>query len=367
MKLAIISLGGKSSGMVLEEAKKYFTTVDFLNIKDIEVHADSKDIGILYKGTPLEKYDCIYIRGSYKYLLLQRSLTTALQNDVYMPIAPSAFTIGHNKLLTLIELQKKNIPIPKTYLAITTNSAKKILEQVHYPVIMKIPFGTHGKGVMFADSLAAAKSLLDALEVFKQPYIIQEYVGTKGREISDIRAIVVGGEVVAAMKRKAAVEELRANIHMGAIGEPCELDYDSRQIAIRSAKAIGADICAVDLLEGVKTVVIEINLSPGLKGITEATKKNVARKIAKFLAEQTKLFNESKKSTGYGKIMKELEITTKNDKTKEILTNLNIKEGIIKLPRIITDITKFTPDDEIALIVKKGQLVIKKHEIEKGK
>jgi len=199
MKLAIISLGGKSSGMVLEEAKKYCTKVDFLNVKEIEVHADSKDIGILYKGTPLEKYDCIYIRGSYKYLLLQRSLTTALQNDVYMPIAPSAFTIGHNKLLTLIELQKKNIPIPKTYLAITTNSAKKILEQVHYPVIMKIPFGTHGKGVMFADSLAAAKSLLDALEVFKQPYIIQEYVGTKGREISDIRAIVVGGEVVAAM------------------------------------------------------------------------------------------------------------------------------------------------------------------------
>lgn len=362
MKIAIISLGGKSSKMILKEAKKYFQGADLIDIRGIEVDATSKELEVLYKGKPLKKYDCVYVRGSFRYALLQRSITRALHHDTYMPIQPKGFTLGHNKFLTLLELQKKKVAIPKTYLTATLDAAKKILDQVNYPIIMKIPSGTHGKGVMFADSVASAKSMLDTLEVSKQSYIIQEYVETE--EISDIRAIVVGNKVVAAMKRKATPEEQRANIHMGGEGTPYEVDYDTEQVAVKSAKAIGADVCAVDILMGAEPLAIEVNLSPGLQGITATTKKNIAAKIAKFLFEKTKEFSETKKKKGYGEIIKEIEVS-KGNGAQEILTNLDIKAGVIKLPKVITDITKFTSDDEVILIVDKGKLEIKPHKIKK--
>lgn len=362
MKLAIVSLGGESAKNILKEAKNYFKKTDFLNIKNIEVHVDSKKIQVLYKENPIENYDSIYVRGSYKYALLQRSLTRALHHKAYMPISPAAFTIGHNKFLTLLELQKNKIPLPKTYLAATTNAAKKILEEIHYPIIMKIPEGTHGKGVMFADSESSARSMLDTMEIFKQPYILQEYVETGA---TDIRAIVAGDKIIACMKRKAPLKELRSNIHIGGKGQPYELDYDTEQIAIKAAQAIGAEICAIDLLEtGKKTMIIEVNLSPGLRGITKVTKKNIAKDIAKFLAKETKNFIVSVQKKGYSKIIKELELESKNNKlSKEILTSLNIKEGIIKLPKIISKITKFKADDEVIIKLDEGKIEIKKHEI----
>ena len=194
--------------------------------------------------------------------------------------------------------------------------------------------------------------------------LIQEYIESESTDIVDVRAIVIGNKVVAAMKRVATPEEHRANIHMGGKGIAYELDYDTEQLAVKAAKAIGADICAIDILEGAKPSVLEINLSLGLKGITEATKKNVADKIAKFLFEKTKEFEEIKKSKGYEKIIKEIELT-KGEGTKEIITNLDIKAGIIKLPKIITDITDFTSDDEIVITAAKGKVEIKKHKIEK--
>ncbi len=362
MKLAIISIGGESAKKILEEAKAYFKKTDLLNLKNIEVHVDSKNIEVLYKEKPIGDYDCIYVRGSYKYALLQRSLTRALHHKAYMPISPPAFTIGHNKFLTLLELQKNKIPLPKTYLAATTDAAKKILEEIHYPIIMKIPEGTHGKGVMFADSESSARSMLDTLEIFKQPYILQEYIETGA---TDIRAIVVGDKVIACMKRKAPLTELRSNIHMGGKGQPYELDYDTEQIAIKAAQAIGSDVCAVDILEtGKKSMIIEVNLSPGLKGITKVTKKNVAKDIAKFLAKGTKQFIASTQKKGYGKIIQEIELESKNNKkTQEILTSLNVKEGIIKLPKLISQITKFKADDEVIIKLDRGKIEIKKHEI----
>lgn len=358
MKLGIISLGGASSLKILEEAKDKFEKVEAINLKQLEIHANSKKLEVLYQGKPLENFDCIYIRGSYRYALLQRSLTRALSGEVYLPISPEAFTLGHNKFLTILELQKHKIPLPKTYLAATTKLAKKLLERINYPIIMKIPEGTQGKGVMFAESISAAKSMLDTLEIFKQPYILQEYLET---DSTDIRAIVAGDKVIAAMKRKAPALEFRANIHAGGSGEPCRLDYETEQIAIRAAKAIGADICAVDILEAGKPMVIEVNLSPGLKGIMNATKENIAKKVADFLAKKTQEFIENKKTKGYDKLIKEELIEGK----QEILTNLNIKEGIIKLPKLITKITKFNSDDEVIITMDKGNLEIKKYKIQK--
>ena len=355
MKLAVISLGKESSQNIGEEAKNYFRDVKMLDLRKVEVHATSKSLNVLYDGEELDHYDSIYIRGSYKYAILQRSITEALHFHTYMPLSPKSFTLGHNKFLTMLHLQEKNVPIPTTYLVETVTGAKKLLEKVNYPIIMKIPSGTQGKGVMFADSIASAKSILDTLEVFKQPYIIQEYVETNA---TDIRAIVVDSKVVASMRRKALSDELRANIHMGGIGVSCELDEETEEIAIRSAKAIGAEVCAVDILEGNKPMVIEVNLSPGLDGITKATKKNVAKIIAEYLHKKANEFKETRKSDDYSKIISTLD--TETDR-KEIITNLDIKAGIIKLPKLMTKITGFNQEDEIMIIANKGKLIIKKH------
>ena len=351
MKLAIISLKGESSSKIAEEAKAFFNKVDLLDLRRIEVHATSKGLNVLYEGNPIEEYDCIYVRGSHKYSLLQRTLTEALNKEVYMPIQPRGFTIGHDKFLTLVELQKNKVSIPTTYLAATVTSAKKILSKVNFPIMMKLSSGTQGKGVMFADSVQSANSILDTLEVFKQPYVIEEYIETNA---TDIRVIIAGDKIIAAMKRKATKDEMRANIHMGAIGVNYVPNFDIEQIALKASKALGADICAVDLLEGLKPMVIEVNLSPGLQGITKTTGKNLANTIAKFLYENTKKFKSSKTSSDYNNVLREI------DKDKEIIINLEIKAEKIRLPDIITKATGFKDDEEVSISISKGRLIIKK-------
>ena len=358
MKLGVVSLTGRSSTRIAEEGKKYFGDSDVLDIRKLEVHAESQKLNVHYDKKILSGYDCLYIRGSYKYVLLQRSIARALYQEIYMPIKPIAFELGHNKFLTLLELQKNGIRIPKTYFAPNSKMAKQILDEVNYPIIMKIPYGTQGKGVMFADSKSSASSMIDALEFFKQPYIIQEYIETNA---TDIRAIVIGNKVIA-MRRRATLDELRANIHMGGIGTAVELDPDVEQLAIKSAKAIGAEICAVDILEGTKHAVIEVNLSPGLDGISKATKRNVAGIIAKYLYERT---IEFKASRGDKDLKKEIKALNLNHKTKQIMTSLDIKNGMIRLPKFVTDISEFNIDDDVVINIGKRSIEIKEYKIKK--
>lgn len=358
MKLGVVSLTGRSSTRIAEEGKKFFDESGVLDLRKLEVQAEDNGLSVLYDKKELKDYDCLYLRGSYKYVLLQRSIARAFYQDIYMPLKPNAFELGHNKFLTLLELQKNGIRIPKSYFAANSKTAKKILDDVKYPVIIKIPYGTQGKGVMFADSRSSASSMLDALEVFKQPYIIQEYIET---DATDIRAIVIGSKVVA-MRRKATLDELRANIHIGGIGIPIELEPDLEQLAIKCAKVIGAEICAVDILEGAKPAVIEVNLSPGLDGITKATKRNVANMIAKYLYERTVEFKASK---GDIEVKKEMEAIRRNQKAKEVMTSLDIKNGMIRLPKFVTDISEFGVDDDILITVGKKKIEIKEVKIKK--
>lgn len=358
MKFALISLQGPSSKKIVEEAKKYFEEVDHLNLKKIEVHAE-KELSVLHEGKPIKDYDCVYIRGSFKYALLQRSIAGALNGKCYMPMQPRAFTLGHNKFLTTLEMKKKKVPIPKSILTATDSGAKKALKNLKFPIIIKTPSGTQGKGVMFADSESAAKSMIDTLGSVKQAYILQEYIDT---DSTDIRAIVLGNKVIASMKRKASLDDARANIHAGGKGFPYELDFDAEQVSVRAARAIGADVCAIDILESGKPYVIEANLSPGLK-ISEIVKKNLADEIAKYLAEKTKEFLKSKKHSETKKMIKDIEIGS--EKGKSFLTTLDIKAGIIKLPKIVTKLSELNIDDEVEIITQKDKISIKKHSIKK--
>lgn len=355
LKAAVISLGSKSSKMLIKAMKSYFKVVDNLNLKDIEVTLTSKGIGILYKGEPLEQYDCIYAKGSFRFTPMLRAITLVASNDAYMPIQPETFSVCHDKILTYLRFQRHNIPMPQTYLSATSKSAKKILEKINYPVIMKFPSGTQGKGVMFAESYAAASSMLDALTALRQPFLIQEYVETGG---TDVRAIVAGDRVVAAMQRIAGTGEKRANLHAGGKGIPFKVDAHMQKVAVNAAQALGADVCGVDLLEGVKgPVVIEANVSPGLQGITAATKTDVAARIAKFLHQKTHEFVEKRKQLQSAELMREI---TPAGVGKEIITNLDFRGERILLPAVISKEAMFTEKDEVIIKVEKGKVAIQK-------
>jgi ribosomal protein S6--L-glutamate ligase len=360
MRAALMSLGSKSSLITIESMRKYFDTVEDINIKNVEVTLGSKGLSILYDGKPLQKYDCVYAKGSFRYAPLLRSITTAFYGTVYMPIKPNAFTIVHDKLLTHLALQYYKIPMPDTYVISTIDAAKKVLKEVKYPIILKFPHGTQGKGVMFAESFAAASSMLDAIETLKNPFLIQEYIETEG---SDIRAIVVGDKVVAAMKRKAAGDEKRANLHAGGKGEPLILDAHTKKIAINTAKSIGAEICGVDMLETVKgPQVIEANISPGLQGITSITKIDVADIIAKYLYEKTKEFSEKGKTTETSKMFTDLGVSTAGkSEEQQIVTNLDLRSERILLPKIVTKLSKFDEKEDVVIKAKEGKVSLEKY------
>lgn len=352
MRAAVISMGSISSKLTVEALKKYFDEVDHLDIKEFEVNL-GKEGGVFYEGKPLKQYDCLYMKGSGRYANLLRSIASLLCDKTFIPIKPSTFTTCHDKLLTHIKLQKAKVPQPTTYIASTSSAAKKIIKKMPMPVVLKLPTGTHGKGVMLADSYESASSMIDALAVLKQPFLLQEYIETAG---TDTRAFVVGEEVVASMKRIAVTGEKRANIHAGGRGEAITLSAQAKKVALQAARAMGVEICGVDMLESVRgPKVIEVNVSPGLQGITKATGVNVAEKIAKHLYRRSMEFKQEIEAR------REKEITEiPPKKVQEIITKVDIRGTRILLPEIATTTTKLSEDDEIMLKLSKGRIEMEK-------
>ncbi len=354
MKAAIISLGSVSSKWTFEAMKRYFEQVDDIDLRNVEVDLGAKSPLVLYEGKPLPKYDCIYLKGSFRYLQILGSIAAVLENKIFMPITPHAFTVGHDKLLTHLALQQHKIPMPETYISANPAAAKQLLEKLSYPIVMKFPSGTQGKGVMFAESYNSAASMLDALSALNQPVIIQKFIETGGR---DIRVIVVGDEVAAAMERKAVEGERRANIHAGGKGVPVKLDFKTKELAIKTAQVLGSRICAVDILKGKKgPMVIEVNLSPGLQGITEATKTDVADMIAKYLYEGAKKFKGESAHIEAGLI----KAAGLSPSAKTIVTNVQTNRNRIVLPEIITEASGLSKDDEILISAEKNCIVVTK-------
>ena len=351
MKAALLTTGSISSTWLAEEMRKYFDEVDEINLKKVDVCVSGKEQGVFYEGKKLKDYDCVYGKGGFKQSSLLRSIIT-LMNKSYSPIISNLYTIAHDKLLTHIELQKAGIPQPATYLASNAELAKKILKKITYPIVLKVPAGTHGKGVMIADSYESASSMLDALALLKQQFILQEFISTGG---TDIRAIVVGDRVVAAMERKANKGEARANIHAGGTGYKIDLDNKTRKLAIDTAKTLGAEVCGIDILQSAKgPLVIEINISPGLQGITEATKVNVAGRIAKFLYERTK----EKQNVQSQKVVKQ----TLSSK-QQIITKLDFRGERILLPKLVSLAAKIGNEKDVVITAKKGTIIIEEEKV----
>jgi len=357
MKAALFSMGSVSSQRIVDAMEVYFEEVDHYDIRKIEMRIGKGETSLLYNGVDMKKqYDCVYLKSSFRYALVQRALATYFLGHAYMPTSdPSAFTVVNDKVFTHLALEKELIPTPETYITPTVGAAKKLLSEINFPIILKIPGGTHGKGVMFAESIATASGILDTLEGLKQSVLLQEYIETEG---TDIRAIVVGDEVVAAMVRKANKDEKRSNLHAGGAAEAISLDQKSKQIAVKAAKALNCEICGIDILESVRgPLVLEANLSPGLQGIMEATKVNIPDKIAKYLFKKTQEFKNINVTTDSAEdIIDEVNGASEN----QIISHLDFRGERILLSKIVSKMSGFQPDEEVVVKVKNGKVTIEK-------
>ncbi|HDH91406.1 MAG TPA: RimK family alpha-L-glutamate ligase, partial [Candidatus Aenigmarchaeota archaeon] len=246
---------------------------------------------VLFGKLNLKNFDCIIPRIPRTYAWYGYILLHMLKDTCYLPITPESVILGHNKFLTLVILKEANLPVPETYLASSRSVLEKMLNKMKYPVVMKLLYGSLGRGVMFVDSPESAKSVMDALERFRQPIFLEEFIENPGE---DIRVFVLGDEVLAAMKRKAKRGERRTNIGIGGKGEMIKsLDPEIEEIAIKAAHALGMQICGVDIIEGNKgPVIIEANVNVHFEGLARATKINVAREIVKFVLEEGKKFKK---------------------------------------------------------------------------
>lgn len=206
-------------------------------------------------------------------------------NGVFSTARSLGITRARNKVRTLQIMTRKHLPIPETLFSINPDNIEdqiKILGGT--PVIIKLQEGTHGLGVILAETKKSAKSIIDTFYKMDTSILLQKYIAESNGE--DIRIFVVGQKVVAAMKRISAVEEFRSNVHRGAQTETIKPTQKEKEIALNAAKYIGLGVAGVDLIRSKKgPLLIEVNASPGLQGIETTTGVNVAKEIIKFVEQ----------------------------------------------------------------------------------
>jgi ribosomal protein S6--L-glutamate ligase len=225
--------------------------------------------------------------------------------DVYTPNTANGIANARDKLRATQILSRHNIGMPATAFVRNRADVRPAIERVGgAPVVIKLLEGTQGIGVILAPEVKTAEAIIETLQSTRQNVLIQRFVAeSRGR---DIRALVVGDRVVAAMRRTAQGDEFRSNVHRGGSVERVELAPEYEQVAVRSAQIMGLKVAGVDMLEGADgPLVMEVNSSPGLEGIEQATQLDVAGAIIDHLANQVAfpeidVRQRLSVSTGYG-------------------------------------------------------------------
>ncbi len=207
---------------------------------------------------------------------------------VYSVNESVAITRARDKLRSLQLLSRKNVGIPATAFAHSPDDINGLIREVGgAPCVIKLLEGTQGIGVVLAETKKAAESVIQAFMGLKSNILVQEFI--KEAKGSDLRCFVVGGKVIAAMQRTAPEGEFRSNIHRGGTAQLVKLSATERRTAMNAAKVMGLNVCGVDLLRSDRgPLVMEVNSSPGLEGIENATKKDVADLIIEFIEKHAK-------------------------------------------------------------------------------
>lgn len=285
MKIGVLSRGRKnySTQRLVEEIKKRGQRAQVVNHAEcyVEIEQDTPDVR--YRGEDISGIDAIIPRIGASITTYGTAIVRQFEMmGVYTPAKSIAIQRSRDKLRSLQVLSKAGVGIPRTIFSRETNEVDDLVDLIGAPMIIKVARGTHGRGVVLAETKKAAKSVIQAFYVEGVSILLQEYVEESAG--SDVRALVVGGRVVASMQRQSLTDDFRSNIHQGGEGKKVKLSDDERKTAIKAAKAMGLSIAGVDMVRSKRgPLVLEVNSSPGLKGIETVTGRNVAEKIVDYI------------------------------------------------------------------------------------
>ena len=289
MKIAILSRNKKlySTRRLVEAAEARGHEVSVIDVLRCYMNITSVKPTIHYRGEVLEGYDAVIPRIGASVTFYGTAVLRQFEMMNVFPLNESvAVTRSRDKLRSAQLLARKGIGMPVTGFAHNPDDIQDLLKEVGgAPLVIKLLEGTQGIGVVLAETKKAAESVLQAFMGLKANIMVQEFIKEAGG--SDIRCFVVGGKVVAAMKRQGPEGEFRSNLHRGGSASLVRLTPEERSTAVRAAKIMGLEVCGVDLLRSNHgPVVMEVNSSPGMEGIEAASGKDVADIIVQYMEKR---------------------------------------------------------------------------------
>jgi ribosomal protein S6--L-glutamate ligase len=259
-------------------------TIDVVNTLHVHMNITSNRPTLRYGGSQLPLYDAVIPRIGASITHYGLAVLRQFEMQGVYPLNESvAIGRSRDKLRALQLLARAGIGLPVTAFAHGPRKAEEVIKEVGgAPVVIKLLEGTQGMGVILAETEASAKSIVEAFSAANVNIMVQEFI--READATDIRAFVIDGQVVAAMKRVGKPGEFRSNLHRGGRAEAAELSEDERQTAIQSASVLGLNVSGVDMLRSARgPMVMEVNSSPGLEGVEAATGVDVAGLIISFL------------------------------------------------------------------------------------
>jgi ribosomal protein S6--L-glutamate ligase len=294
VKLAILSRNEKlySTRRLVEAARQRGHHVDVVDYVKSYVLIEKDNPTLHFKNEQISDVEAVIPRIGSSHTFYGTAIVRQFEMmGIFSANESQAIARSRDKLRSLQLLSRAGVGMPLTAFASNPQSIDALIEAVGgAPVVMKLLQGTQGIGVVLAETKKAAKSVMEAFYGLNANVLIQEYIEESKGE--DIRALVVGGEVVAAMKRKGAEGDFRSNLHRGGSAELIQLTEEESRTAVDAVDALGLNVAGVDMLQSNRgPLIMEVNSSPGLEGIEKATKQDIAGKIIEFVVANAHIHN----------------------------------------------------------------------------
>lgn len=291
MNIVILSRNSNlySTDRLVEEGVKRGHKVEVIDPLKCDIIIEKEKPTIYYKDRYLDYVDAIIPRIGASVTFYGCAVVRQFEMmGVFTIVTSDAIQRSRDKLRSFQRLSKAGIGMPKTVFTNYSRDVEEVIEHVGgTPVIIKLLEGTQGLGVVLAETKNAAESVLEAFNGLQARVIVQEFIKEAGG--ADLRALVVDGQVVGAMKRQGKDGEFRSNLHRGGSADIIKLNHDELKLAMNASRALKLPVCGVDMLQSSRgPLLLEVNSTPGLEGIEAATGRNIARAIIRFIEKNKK-------------------------------------------------------------------------------
>jgi ribosomal protein S6--L-glutamate ligase len=286
MKLVILSANPNlySTRRLVEVGEKKGHEMMVVDHTKCDLVIEKKKPIVIYKGKELTDIDGVIPRIGASVTFFGTAVVRQFEMmKVFTATESQALVRSRDKLRSLQILSRASLGLPKTVFSNYSKDVSSVIDKVGgAPLVIKLLEGTQGLGVVLADNRNSAESILEAFNGLQARVIVQEFI--KEAKGADLRAFVVDGVVVGAMKRQGKEGEFRSNLHRGGSAEIIELTDEEENAALKAARVMGLGVAGVDLLQSARgPLILEVNSSPGLEGIEKATGKNIALQIIKYV------------------------------------------------------------------------------------